>query len=194
MDAREAREHLDMVDRILTTAEKRPYRPMGSLFVVWGLGAAFIDISAQFSHGVPLGAWAVAGAIVLALALAYTIFISVRARRRADRMPNSEARMGRILGAVWLAIWVCSLCQPHMFSGWASAAIWNTGAAISLLAPGFFGDRRALFGGIVLLASVVVANAWFAYAGFALAAGFLIGYVSVGILYMIQNARYADCG
>lgn len=194
MDAEQAREHLEMVDRILRQADERRYRPMGALYVAWGLGAALVEIAEQVARGgSPAGPLAIAGGIILFGSLLYTIAVSVLARRNASRIPASELRMGKVMGAVWLCIFVAALCQPHMFAGWAAAAIWNLGAAISMLVIGFFGDRRALFGAIVLLASILVANYWFVYPGFVLAGGFLVGYVAIGILYMIQNARSAPC-
>lgn len=190
MNAGEARDHLEMVDRILQQAECRPYRPIGGLLVAWGIGAALMEIAAQLSKGAgPSGPLAIAGTVVLAASFIYTIVATVFSRRNAERMPASEAMMGRVMGAVWLCIWIAAIAQEHMFPGWAAGAIWNVGGAISLLAGGFLGDRRGLFGGSILLASVVVANFWFVYPGYVLAAGFLIGYVGVGIAYLVSNAR-----
>jgi hypothetical protein len=193
MDAREAREHLEMVDRILAKADEEPVRMVPGLIVAWGIAAAVIDAGQQLdvSHiGGNAGLWAAYAA--LAFGVLYSVVTSV-AMMRGDcyeRMSVLERRMGTTIGAVWFTVLVAAFAQPHVFAGWGGAAVWSMGAAIMMLMIGFDGDRRGLFGGLILLASVLAANYLFPLtAGYALAAGFILGYAIPGVLFLIDRPR-----
>lgn len=188
MDAQEARDHLEMVDRILTRAEDEPVRPIPGLVIAWGIAAAAIDAGQQlyFSHiGGRWGLW-VADAGLL-MGIVYSIAVSVSMWRNScfERVSNIETRMGRVMGAVWFTVVVAAFAQPHVFAGWGGAAVWSMGAAIMMLIVGFAGDRRGLAGGLVLLASVLAANYLLPHTpGYVLAAGFLFGYTLPGLLFL----------
>jgi hypothetical protein len=107
-----------------------------------------------------------------------------------DRVSTVERRMGVTMGAVWFTVIVAAFAQPHVFAGWGGAAVWSMGAAIMMLMSGFNGDRRGLAGGLILLASVLAANYVFPHTpGYALAAGFILGYAVPGVLFLIQGAQ-----
>jgi hypothetical protein len=191
MDAREAREHLEMVDRILADASQRPVRIIPGLVIVWGFAAAAIDVGGQLyiSHaGGNAGQWLAEAA--LALGILYSIALSVTLMRgkRFHRVSRFEQAMGRTMGAVWLTVIVAAFAQPHVFAAWGGAAVWSMGAAIMMLMSGFSGDRRGLSGGLILLASVLAAN----YAtpqtpGYMLGAGFIFGYAVPGLLFLTNE-------
>lgn len=192
MDAHEAREHLEMVDRILTRADGEPIRYMPGLIVAWGFGAAAIDIGDQLmmSGAMRAGTWLASSAFVLGVAYSIAVSIALSRNRSFERMSIIESRMGRIMGAVWFTVVVAAFAQPHVFSGWGGAAVWSMGAAIMMLMSGFSGDRRGLIGGLILLASVLAANyLWPHGAGYVLAGGFILGYAVPGILFAVQGAR-----
>jgi hypothetical protein len=190
MDAREAREHLEMVDRILSRAEPpKNYRPWSWAFIIVGLAAALIEAGAQLSrdgHG-PLVAEA--GAALMIAGYVYMIWAGYSSRRNAERVPASEARIGKACSAVWLAVFIAFWAQPHIFGMWASGAIWNLGGAIQMLMFGFFGDRKSLIGGLLLAISIPAAN-YVAQPGYVLAAGFLLGYVIPGVLGVFDKSEY----
>ena len=194
MNANEAREHLEMVDRILTQAERpRAFRPYGAVLVVVGLAAALLQGGAQLGtdgHG-----WAIvyAGAALMLVGYAYLVWSGIAARRNAERIPLSEARIGKASSAVWLAVFIACFAQPHIFANWASAGIWNLGGAVQMLTLGFFGDRRSLIGGLLLAASLPAANA-VSKPGYVLAAGFVAGYVIPGVLKMLDRGECDVCG
>lgn len=195
METREAQAHLEMVDRILERANEPPYRPMGGLFVIWGVTAAILDVVSQIGLSRGLTPWLeVLGAIALAIAIGCSIWVAVSSKRRTDRMPLSEERMGKVFGAVWIGIFVAAFSQPYMFAGWSAAAIWSIGGGITLLINGFFGRRMSLLGAVVLFASVLIGNFAHQYAGYILAAGFLLGYVGTGVLYMTEDQRSSERG
>lgn len=193
MDADEARDHLEMVDRILATAEEEPVRPIPGLVIAWGLAGAGIDLGQQLylAHVTGRPALWLADASLL-LAILYSIGVSVWLfyHNRFNRVSRFEQITGRMMGAVWFTVIVAAFAQPHVFAGWGGAAVWSMGAAIMMLIIGFSGDWRGLAGGMVLLASVLVGN----YAlpqtpGYALAAGFILGYAVPGVLFVFDGLR-----
>lgn len=187
MDAREAREHLEMVDRILSRAEPpKNYRPWTLVLIIVGLAAALIQGGSQAAldgHG---SAITIAGAALMVCGYIYMIWVGYSARRNAGRISASEARIGKACSAVWLAVFIAFFAQPHIWTNWAAGAIWNLGGAIQMLMFGFFGDRLAFAGGVVLALSIVAAN-YVAAPGYALAGGFLLGYVVPGVLGLLEK-------
>lgn len=193
MDAREAREHLEMVDRILTQAEGEPVRLMPGLIIAWGLAAAAIDVGQQLlvlRIGGHAGEWMTWAAMIAGVAYSIGVSLSIARNGCFDRVSLTEVRMGRVMGAVWFTVLVAAFAQPHVLAGWAGAAVWSMGAAITMLIGGFNGDRRALTGGVILLASVLAANYVLPQTpGYVLAAGFILGYAIPGILFLSQGPR-----
>lgn len=182
-----------MVDRILAKADNEPVRIIPGLMVAWGIAAAIIDAGQQMyvlHIGGSAGLWATYAALVLGVL--YSVAVSI-ALMRGDcyvRMSTLERRMGMTIGAVWFTVLVAAFAQPHVFAGWGGAAVWSMGAAINMLIPGFDGDRRGLFGGLILLASVLAANYLTPQTpGYALAAGFILGYAIPGTLFVVQGLR-----
>ena len=192
MDAREAREHLEMVDRILAEAEpSRQWRPYPRVLVAIGIAAALLDVGAQFQVDGKSAGVTIAGAVLMLGCYAYLIWAMVDMKRRAVRISTVQARMGTAIRTVWIAVFAASFATPHIFAGWAAAAIWSLGGAIQMLIIGGSGDRRAVLAGCVLLASVVGANFVRGIEGYILAAGFILGYAVPGVLYMLDKDE--DC-
>lgn len=188
MDAREARDHLEMVDRIITHAQGEPVRYVPGLIIVWGLAAALMDAGQQayfLGAGGRTGLWLADAALAAGIVYSVAVSISIGVKGCWDRVSVTEMRMGRIMGAVWFTVFVAAFAQPHVFAGWGGAAVWSMGAAIMMLMSGFSGDRRGLAGGLILLASVLAANyAVPHFPGYALAAGFILGYAVPGFLFL----------
>ncbi|HET6895640.1 MAG TPA: hypothetical protein VFH72_09705 [Candidatus Baltobacteraceae bacterium] len=190
MDANEARDHLEMVDRILANAGDRPVRIIPGLLIVWGLAAAIIDAGQQlYMQHIGGEAGMKAADIALLIGMISSIGVSVWLWRnhRYERISIVEQRMARTMGAVWFTVIVSAFAQPVVFAGWGGAAVWSMGGAIMMLMAGFNGDRRGLVGGLILLASVLIANYVTPHApGYALAAGFIMGYALPGVLYQFK--------
>jgi hypothetical protein len=187
MDAREAREHLEMVDRILSEADAcTNYRPWTWALVIVGLAATLIEAGAQFATDGHTRLIAEAGGALMVAGYIYMIWSAYNGRRNAERVSSAEARIGRACSAVWLAVFIAFWAQPHIWGQWGGAAIWNLGAAIQMLMFGFFGDRRALVGGLLLAASITLAN-YVPQPGYALGAGFLLGYFVPGLLMVLEK-------
>lgn len=199
MDAREAREHLEMVDAILREGERDggswACRELGLTLVGFGLGAGLLNVAYQLGGSQnPQPQAAIIGGLLLLASLIYMGTWMALGYRNAERISLASVRSGRVMGAVWGSVFIAAFCQPHVFNGWSASAIWSLGGAISLLVSGFFGDRRALAGGVILLASMLVANYVPSITGYALAGGFFIGYIGTGVLYFFGVGAARDRG
>ena len=186
MEVPEAREHLDMVERILTEGAVPPTWPgFGRLLVAFGIAAAVLEAGVQLSVDRRGSALLFTGIGLLVLSYVYLVWTIVGGRRAAGRVSHSEHFMTRAMSAMWVGVFVASFAQPQLFSGWSASAIWNLGGAIQMLIVGFLGDRRAVVAGVLLLASIIGANLA-GSPGYVLAAGFLAGYLIPGISYIAR--------
>ena len=186
MDASEANEHLEMVDRILSHAVGTP-RPSGALFILWGVFGAILTVLLQLvtdGRIAPSWIW-LAGAVGVG-AIAYTIFW-VRRGRGLGRLSVIDAAFVRVLYVALIAAAVGSDGAFNIFTGWGAAAIWSVCLAIPLLFVGWLGNRSATIGGAILLASVVVANFTPHAVGYVLAAGWILGYAGAGLAFELQR-------
>ena len=181
MDASEAREHLEMVERIIA-ASSRKLQAGGEYFIIWGVASALLNIVMQLvvDERLPVAAlWS--GVVIDLVAIALSVF-RARANRREGRMSVLQREFFNVL---WLALamaFVTDVIGAHLFANWASSAIWNVAGSIVLFFIALHGNRRAMIGGIIMIASLAVANFEYAYAGYALAAGMLFGYAGFGLM------------
>jgi hypothetical protein len=189
MDAREAREHLEMVDRILSRAEPpKNYRPWSWALIILGTAAALMEAGSQFAVNGHGSAFSEAGAALMLAGYVYMIWAGYSSRRNAERVSAGETRIGKASSAVWLAVFIAFWAQPHIFGLWGVGAIWNLGGAIQMLMFGFWGNRNYLVGGLLLAISIPLAN-YVAQPGYALAAGFIVGYVIPGIMAVLEKSE-----
>ncbi|MDE2482190.1 MAG: hypothetical protein KGN02_08365 [bacterium] len=188
MDSSDAREHLEMVERIVA-ASSRKLEVSGEFFLVWGLASGTLDLIFQLVNDgrLPLATvWA--GPLLIVAAVLYT---AVRVRRfRA--MPGARMTLleREFLNVLWIALamaFAVNLVGGHIFSQWAQAAIWSVAAAIALFYIAVHGNRRALVGGIVLLLSIAFANFSVPIAGYVLAGGMYLGYAGFGLADMLAR-------
>lgn len=188
MDVTEAREHLEMADAILRRVP-RLARPSGDLLVTWGIVAALLDVIVTMfvQHRLPQSVLWV-NPILLICAIAYTSY-----RARAEAISGNRAwvdvQLGRLFGAVFIVGFLASFGGNALFTTLGSEALWSILFSGILLYVGFCGDRMALIGGSILALSVPAAVMAGANGGYVLAAGFLVGYAGLGILYRLT---YAD--
>lgn len=182
IDATEARDHIEMVDRILAESHQRLCTG-GEYFIVWGVISAYVTILADTvgHRGLPASAlWTVP--VVL---LAGALFSIVRGRLTRSVLKRSSLLQREFFNVLWLTLgmaFVADVAVFNIFAGLASAAVWSVAEAIVLLYIGMHGNRRAQIAGVVVVASLVAAN--FApqdVAGYVLAAGMLAGYAGFGL-------------
>jgi hypothetical protein len=180
--AAQAREHIEMVDRILAESHPRLCAG-GDFFVVWGLASAFI--TALF-HLVDIGMfparalWSVP--VVLAACALYSV---IRARALRRTIARTSLVQREFFNVLWLTLgmaFIANVAAFRIFSGIASAAIWSVAEAIVLLYIGMHGNRRAQIAGVLVVVSLAAAN--FVApdrTAYVLAAGMLAGYAGFGI-------------
>jgi len=187
MESFEAREHLDIVERILARTDQAPgISPFP--FVVWGIAAAVMNVVMQLvvTQKAPAPLLFV-GAAALLVAIILMVFW-VRRLRGAERRTLIDRQMFIAFNIAWIVAFVAQVGAFHIFAQWAQAAIWSVmyGAAL-IFAGTLVRNRVVLAGGIALLLSIVVANFALSYAGFVLALGDLVGLAGTGA--MLYAAR-----
>lgn len=180
--ASEARDHIEMVERILAESQQRLCSG-GEYFVVWGIIGAFITVIAELAdqHRVGTAAlWSIPIVIV-----AGAVFSILRSRQTRPVLQRSSIVQREFFNVLWLTLglaFVADVAVFRIFAGIAGAAIWSVAQAIVLLYIGMHGNRRAQIAGILVVASLIAAN--FSpsnVAGYVLAAGMLAGYTGFGI-------------
>jgi hypothetical protein len=182
IDAAGARDHIEMVERILAEVQPRLCSG-GEYFVVWGIAAAYITV---LVHLADRGLVPVVALWSTPLVLVGAILFSILRGRKTRSIPARTSLLQReFFNVLWLTIgmaFICNLAVYRIFNGIAASAIWSVAQAIVLLYIGMHGNRRAQVAGALVIVSLVAAN--FAQAGMAayvLAAGMLAGYGGFGV-------------
>jgi hypothetical protein len=178
----EARNHIEMVDRILAESHQRLCAG-GEYFVVWGVGSALITILFQVvdQRLAPAAAlWSVP--LILLVCIAISV---LRSRQTRYVLQRSSLVQREFFNVLWLTLglaFVVDAAVFRIFAGIASAAIWSVAEAIVLLYIGMHGNRRAQVAGVLVVVSLIAANfASPSVAGYILGAGMLVGYAGFGV-------------
>ena len=182
LDPSQAQDHLQMVDRILSEAD-RQVRLLPAPFIAFGIAGGLIDFISQrvyVEHDSPSLFWL--SGIAWLIAIVVTIGSSRALRLSKQRFSVLDGQMYALFNVIWIVTLVTALgAQPHIFSQWAGAAIWSFAYAIAMIFAGTQGNRIAFAGGVVLAASIVVANFFYPIAGYIFAAGMWIGMAGTGV-------------
>ncbi len=182
LNASDARDHIEMINRILAESQQRLCAG-GEYFAVWGAGSAFVPTLFQLVDNGVVAAGALWSVPVVIAACA--IFSIVRARRTRAMLARSSLIQREFFNVLWLTLalaFVTNVAAYRIFSGLASAAIWSIAEAIVLFYIGMHGNRRAQVAGVIVVACLAAAN--FApanIAGYVLAFGMLAGYGGFGV-------------
>jgi hypothetical protein len=185
METTEAREHLDLVDRVLAESNRRVCIA-GEFFVVWGIVGAAFDLCFQlvlFSGFAASLLW-----VPAVLTVATIVFSVVRGRSLAARGVSLSLVQREYFNVMWIAFGLAAVVDCiawRLFAGWGSAVIWSVAAAIVLLYIGVHQNRRAMIAGVISIVSIAVANFTPSVTGYLLAAGMLIGYAGFGVVEML---------
>ncbi|MBV8372935.1 MAG: hypothetical protein JOY69_06715 [Candidatus Eremiobacteraeota bacterium] len=188
LDAAAAREHLEMVERILAQSQQRLCAG-GEFFVVWGLFSGGATVAGHLiSRGLaPVSLmWVVAAALVACI-----VFSIVRARALRGSGTRESLVQREFFNVLWLTLglaFVVNIAGYRLFPGLASAAIWSFAEVIVLLYIGMHGNRRAIVCGMLVLASLIAAN--FVppqTAAYVLAAGGIAGYTGFGLAELLSK-------
>lgn len=187
LTAAQAREHIQMVDHILSRTE-RSFRVGAEFFLVWGIWGAAVTLVFQLivSRLVPSMALAVLPIILIA-----AVLFSILRGRQLGRMRDGVSLLQReffsVLSISLGVTFVVVILGYRLFPAFSGSALWNVAAAIVLFFIASHGNRRALACGIIMIASIAAANFMPAYTGYALAAGMLFGYAGFGFSSLIAR-------
>ncbi len=188
IDAARARDHIEMVERILAEAQPRLCSG-GEYFVVWGIASAYVTVSFHLAAigALPAGLlWS--APLVLAAAVLFSI---VRGWTTRPAVARTSLVQREYFNVLWLTVglaFITNIAVYRIFTGLASAAIWSIAQAIVLLFIGMHGNRRAQIAGVLVVVSLIAAN--FAAPGMAayiLAAGMLAGYTGFGVAELLAR-------
>jgi hypothetical protein len=188
IDAAQARDHIEMVERILAQSDQSLCAG-AEYFIVWGLysGIAVVDWQLVNDGVLPATAlWAQA-----ALLLAAVVFTIWRGRATKAARARQSIVQREFFNVLWLSIglaFVANVAAFNVFSGWAQAAVWSFAEAIVLFFIALHGNRRAMLGGIAVVVSLIAAN--FVHRdvmGYVLAAGVVAGYAGFGIAELLAR-------
>ncbi|HEY9084677.1 MAG TPA: hypothetical protein VIN40_01845 [Candidatus Tyrphobacter sp.] len=190
MEPSEAREHLEMAERIVAASTRHlSMRYAAPSFIVWGVASGTVDlIYGLIARGFVPPATQWIGAALLAGAV---IFSAVYGRRTRNLECGLTFLQREFLNVLWIAM---SVAFVVMVGGWnifplfAMGAIWAVAASIVLFYIGLHENRRALSGGIILVGSIVIGNFMPSIVGYVLAAGFYLGYAGFGIAELLARA------
>jgi hypothetical protein len=182
IDDKQAREHIEMVERILVESSQRLCYG-AEYFIVWGVysAAATVSWSLIRSGALPFTAvWGQVGLLVAAI-----VFTIVRSRTTRGQEQRRSLVQREFFNMLWLTMslaFIVNVGAFNIFSHWAAAAIWSFAEAIVLLFIGLHGNRRAQICGVLVVVSIVIANFTApGLTGYVLAAGMLAGYGGFGI-------------
>ncbi|HEY5094106.1 MAG TPA: hypothetical protein VII69_03210 [Candidatus Eremiobacteraceae bacterium] len=187
METSEAREHLEIVDRVLSQADQTVFVG-GDIFLVWGIASGSLDVVFQLGAESRIGvAWYAAVALAFALAIVYTI---IRVRGLSSHSKRMSRAQYEYLNVLWLVFGITAVASSaafNIFSGWSAAALWTIAAAIVTAYIAIHGNRRAAVGAVILIASLVAASFMPHVPGYVLAAGMLVGYSGFGLATMLAR-------
>ena len=187
MNPTEAREHLEMVEKIIA-ASSRKLEAGGEFFICWGLaGASFAVLDNFVWNGTLDPSWLWLAVVIGLAAMGFTI---LRARYYRTRIQNMSLLQREYLNFLWLAIavaFVTEIVGFNLFGRVGLTAIWNVVETIVLFYIGLHGNRRALVGGIVLIVSIAAANFVPQWNVLILAAGVLFGYGGFGVAELLAS-------
>jgi hypothetical protein len=188
IDAAQARDHVEMIERILAETQPRLCSG-GEYFIVWGIVSAYVTLCV---HLVDIGTVPSAALWSTPVVLLAAILFSIlRSRSLGTSFARTSLLQREFFNVLWLTLglaFVTNIAVYRIFSGIASAAIWSVAQAIVLLYIGMHGNRRAQVAGILVVASLIAAN--FAQPGMAayiLAAGMLGGYAGFGLAELLAR-------
>lgn len=187
MNPTEAREHLEMVEKIIA-ASSRKLETGGEFFVCWGLaGASMTVLDFLIWSGRLSESWYWSAFVVLAIAVAFTIWRSRSYKCRSESMSMLQREYMNVL---WLSIavaFIVGIAGFNLFGRYGLTAIWNVVESIVLLYIGMHGNRRAVIGGIILVVSIAIANYVPEWSVLILGAGVLVGYAGFGVAELLAR-------
>jgi hypothetical protein len=147
------------------------------------LAAAYLTALAQLvtNERLPIAAlWS--APVAYAAAIVFSILRGRYYRRCVDRFSFVQREFFNVLYLTMAMAFVTDLLGFRIFTEWAQSAIWTVAASIVLFYIGIHGNVRATICGIIMIASLALANFMLPIAGYVLAGGFIVGYAGFGLV------------
>jgi hypothetical protein len=188
MNASEAREHLDMVDRILSRVDE-PCTLSPYPFLIWGVAGAILNVLVQLVFMQHATQWLLALFVpVLIVAIGLMIWWAMGMRAVEQQGALIHRYIFSVFNLAWIVALVIQIGAERIFPTWAQAALYLLMYGFAMVSVGLISrNRPILLGGAVMLGSIVVANFTLLYAGYVLALGDLIGMAGAGIALWLQR-------
>jgi len=189
----QAREHLNMVDRILQTDRTLNMPPI--ILIGCGLFGALINgIQQARSIGLEVPPDRYIHLPLLLVLLATIAFADWRNRKSGHRETQADSLVGSALLITFVAILVLNVTAQNVVIPFqAMALFWSGGFSIALLIVGAHCNRALMGGGVALLAASAAASYFPTWFNGILAVGWLAGFALPGIViaYAPSNERPA---
>jgi hypothetical protein len=187
MDRSEAREHLEMAERIVAASVRElSLSYSGPFFIVWGLFAGFVDVSAELAlrhvWQATTAGWTDLGLLLIGIAFSTVYGMRVRPSTRSG-LAFVQREFLRAMAVTFSMAFIAE--WTGLFSEFGSSAIWSVACAIVLFYIWTHGNWRAFAGGVVVVVSMFVANYAPGVEGYVLAAGLFLGYAGFGVVEMM---------
>ena len=188
MNVSEARDPLEMVDRILSRAEE-PCALSPYPFLIWGVAGALLNVVVQLVYIQHATQWLLAlFAPILVVAIGLMIWWAMRLRAMERQRGLIDRHVLYLFNLAWIVALVVQLGAERIFPTWGQAALYLLVYGFAMASVGLIARiRPLLIGGFVMLASIVVANFTPPYTGYVLALGDLIGMAGAGVVLWLQR-------
>ena len=181
MDASEARDHLQLVARILRHADRSLHMPPATM-IAWGLFGTVVNVLHQArASGLSVPPDGLIHLPMMLLAMAVSVW---GARRRAE---GRETLVDQYAGGVFCVVFIVLLLvnvtgQHTVVPAKAMALFWIAGFSMALLIVGIQASRVLLTGGAALLTASIMAPLIPTWFDGILALGWASGFVGPGIV------------
>jgi hypothetical protein len=184
MTPSEAREHLEMAERIVAASTRElSLKYAAPFFILWGLFGGTVDLLAQLN-----GLGKLSGTLTLAVSVTLLAIAIVASALYGRHLRHSKCGMTflqrEFLNVLWISLgcaFVSNFAGSNLFQPPGYGAVWAIAAAIVMFYIGMHANRRAIVAGIILIGSIIVANYTPSLIGYILAAGFYLGYAGFGV-------------
>lgn len=185
MSPSEARDHLEMADRIVAASVRDlSMRYSAPFFVVWGLFAGSVPLLFDLDrHRLIPDAALWLEPVLLAAGVTFSCIYGSSLRSKG----YLSFLQREFLSVLWVTLAIAmaaTLLGSRLFPEFALGGVWTLQASTVLFYIGLHSNLRALLGGAILMLSLVAANFFPAIAGYLLAAGFFVGYAGFGVAEM----------
>ncbi len=182
MDTSQAREHLELVDRIVAATDRTVRLPPALLIVV-GIVCALINGIRQARA---LGLAVPPDQYIQLPLVALIVIVGFFESRRAQ-LAGRESLLAGYAGAALFCAFIVTMtlnltAQNRLISDLGMSLVWSGSFSMALLFAGMMGSRLLLASGAAMLACTAAAAYSYAWLSGVLAIGWLVGFLIPGLV------------